>query len=257
MDSTSAHLSQFTLDAFALNALPPERHAAAVKHLETCATCRARADELASLRQHFTTHVVPHTAAALRRAPAWHTAWRWALPALAAVSATVLMLVRPVAPPVAPEEEPEYGVKGPPVLQVFAHRGERTWQVQEGEVLAAGDQVRFRVGSGGLPYVLLVSVDGTGQVSAYHPFGADQSASIPPQELVELPGSVVLDPAPGPERLFVLFSRKPLSFAAVKPALHELAAGGAQAIRARTRIPIAVAAQDSFLFEKAQEKPLP
>jgi hypothetical protein len=158
---------------------------------------------------------------------------------------------------VAPEEEPEYGVKGTPVLQVFAHRGERTWQVQEGEVLAAGDQVRFRVGSGGLPYVLLVSVDGTGQVNAYHPFGAAQSASIPRQELVELPGSVVLDPAPGPERLFVLFSRKPLSFAAVKPALHELAAGGAQAIRTRTRIPIAVAAQDSFLFEKAQEKTLP
>ena len=247
MTSSPSHLSSLQLDALALDALPADQHAAAQQHLGACATCRARAEELAMLRSHFTVNVLPRTAPALRRPPAWRSAWRWGVPLLA-VSAAVLLVLRPTV-----EDGPAYGVKGGTTLQLFAHRGERTWKVEQGEVLAPGDQVRFRVEGGGLPYVLVVSVDGAGQVNTYHPFGGARSAPLPEQGLAEIPGSVVLDTAPGPERLFALFSREPLDSEAIMPALRELAAGGANAIRRHTTLPVpAGALQATFLFEKPQ-----
>ncbi|NMO15435.1 hypothetical protein HPC49_33740 [Pyxidicoccus fallax] len=248
MTPSSLHLSSLQLDALALDALPADARSAARAHLDACATCRARAEELASLRSHFTVHVLPRTAPALRRPPAWHSAWRWLVP-LVAVTAGVLVMARPPKT----DTEPEYGVKGGATLQLFAHRGERTWKVQEGESLAPGDQVRFRLDGGGLPYVLLVSVDGAGQVNTYHPFGGARSAPLSEGAQAEVPGSVVLDTAPGPERLFALFSREPLTFDSVAPALRELAAGGANAIRHQTRLPVPDGAQQAtFLFEKPQ-----
>lgn len=240
----SAHLSSLTLDALAMDALPAGERATAQSHLDACATCRARAEELAALRSHFVTQVLPRTAPTLRRPPAWRSAWRWWVPALA-TAAAVLLVLRPAAP-----EEPAFSVKGGATLQLFAHRAERTWKVEEGEALAPGDQVRFRVDPGGLPYALVVSVDGAGQVSTYHPYGGAASAPLPASGVAEFPGSIVLDAARGPERLFALFSREPLSFDAVAPALRELAAGGADAIRSRTHLPVPAEAQATFLFEK-------
>jgi anti-sigma factor RsiW len=247
MTPAPTHLSSLQLDALALDALPADTRAAASEHLAACATCRAHAEELATLRSHFTVKVLPRTAPALRRPPAWRSAWRWVVPLLA-VSAAVLVVLHPPA-----EDGPAYGVKGGTTLQLFAHRGERTWKVEQGEELAPGDQVRFRVEGGGLPYVLLVSVDGAGQVNTYHPFGGARSALLPDGALVEIAGSVVLDTAPGPERLFALFSREPLAFDTVLPALRELAAGGATAIRHHTMLPVPAGAQQAtFLFEKPQ-----
>ncbi|MFP2928099.1 hypothetical protein ACLESO_23440 [Pyxidicoccus sp. 3LG] len=243
-----AHLSSLKLDALALDALPAEERTAARVHLDACATCRARSEELASLRSHFTVNVLPRTVPALRRPPAWHSAWRWWVPALAAATAAMLVvLVRPVT-----ADGPEFGVKGGATLQLYAHRSERTWKVEEGEALAPGDQVRFRVDGGGLPYALVVSVDGAGQVNTYYPFDGTQSVLLPVRGVAELPGSIVLDEAPGPERLFALFSREPLAFEAVAPALREIAAGGADTIRARTHLPVPASAQATFLFEKTR-----
>ncbi|MBZ4421329.1 DUF4384 domain-containing protein [Myxococcus sp. RHSTA-1-4] len=239
-----AHLSSLKLDALALDALPARERTDAQAHLDACATCRARAGELAALRSHFTVNVLPRTAPALRRPPAWASAWRWWVPALA-TAAVLLLMLRPVA-----GVEPEFGVKGGAALQLYAHRDARTWKVEEGEALSPGDQVRFRVDPGGLPYALVVSVDGAGQVNTYHPYGGARSALLPTRGVVEIPGSIVLDDARGPERLFALFSREPLAFDAVAPALKELAAGGADAIRDRTRLPVPAGAQATFLFEK-------
>ncbi|MCP3143518.1 zf-HC2 domain-containing protein [Pyxidicoccus xibeiensis] len=248
MNPAPVHLSSLKLDALALDALPAGERAAARAHLDTCATCRARADELAALRSHFTVNVLPRTVSALQRPPAWRSAWRWWVPALAAATAVLLVMVRPVTP----DDGPEFGVKGGAALQLYAHRGERTWKVEEGEALAPGDQVRFRMDGGGLPYALVVSVDGAGQVNTYYPFGGQASVLLPLSDMAELPGSIVLDEAPGPERLFALFSREPLTFDAVAPALRALAEGGAATIRERTHLPVPASAQATFLFEKTR-----
>ncbi|HET9451957.1 MAG TPA: hypothetical protein VFO83_13795, partial [Aggregicoccus sp.] len=70
--------------------------------------------------------------------------------------------------------------------------------------------------------------------------------------LAELPGSVVLDAAPGPERVFALFSDAPLAAGDVTRALEALGSGGRGAIRAQQRLPVAGTEQASFLFEKVQ-----
>lgn len=250
MNTAPSHVSSLKLDALAMDALSPQERSATQAHLDTCLTCRTRADELASLRRHFTAYVLPRADRLPTRVSPWGPRWRWWAPALA-LSSAVLLLLALVAIPSA--EEPELALKGGAVLQLFAHRGERTWKVEEGEALAAGDQVRFVVEGLGLPYVLVVSVDGAGQVSTYFPFGGTESGLLPSRGLpLEIPGSVVLDSAPGPERLFALFSRKPLSIESVAPALREISAGGADVIRDRTRLPVPAGAQASFLFEKTQ-----
>ncbi|WP_267145419.1 DUF4384 domain-containing protein [Myxococcus guangdongensis] len=243
------HVSSLKLEALAMGALPPPERATTQAHLDTCLACRARSEELASHRRHFTAHVLPRAQLPSPRVAPWGD-WRWWAPALALASAVVLLFALVAVPS---PQEPELAVKGGAMLQLFAHRGERTWKVEEGEALAPGDQVRFVVEGLGLPYVLVVSVDGAGQVNTYYPFGGHESVQVPSRGLpVEIPGSVVLDNAPGPERLFALFSRQPLSFESVAPALRELSTGGAEVIRDRRRLPVAAGAQATFLFEKTQ-----
>lgn len=245
------HVSNLTLEALSMDALSPQERDATQAHLDACLTCRARAEELASYRRHFTAQVLPRADRLPSRAAPWRFPWRPWVPALTACSA-VLLAVALIWVPM-PPDEPEFSPKGGTLFQLFAHRGERTWKVEEGEALSPGDQVRFVVEGQGLPYVLVVSVDGAGQVNTYFPFGGTQSGLLPSNGLpVEIPGSVVLDNAPGPERLFALFSRQPLTFESVAPALKELSAGGPDVIRDHTRLAVPAGTQVTFLFEKTE-----
>jgi hypothetical protein len=197
----------------------------------------------------FRRQVFPRTLPALeqRRRPRRLLGWLLA-PALAA-AALGLYVTHHLA-------EPEIALKGGPTLTVsltvFARRGNQVFQVAEGTPLHAGDQLRFRlIGSGDLPFVLVGSVDGAGKPSIYYPFGGDKSAHIQ-GPAADLPGSVVLDTAPGPERLFVFLSRSALHAADVLPALRNVGSAGPGAIRHTLRLPIrGVAAQLTLLFEKA------
>ena len=233
------HLSAFTLDALALNALDEAAAARARAHLASCAQCRADDESAAALREHFTVHVLPRTAPVRRR-----RSWRWiwlAAPMLAA--AAILLVLRREPPP------PELGIKGDATWQVFAHRAGKTFEVHDGAVLAAGDEIRFVVVPDRARFVLIVSVDGAGQASIYYPYNGAASAPIDGPR-VELAGSIVLDAAPGPERLFALFSDEPIAAPAARDALRAIAMGGADAIRRTRQLPIPVRAQTTLLFEK-------
>lgn len=258
MNTPAPHLSSLALDALALGALPPGERTHAEQHLAHCSACRARAQTQEEARAHFSARVLPATLPSLRaRALPWWRrprAWTPLLGLALATAAALLVVVRAPEQAAPADEEPLYGVKGGASLGVYAHRGERVWKVAQGEALAPGDQVRFRVQPGGLPYLLLVSVDGAGQVSVYHPFGGRRSARVaaPDSAPLELPGSVVLDAAPGPERIYALFSEAPLDVDAVSPVLESLARGGPRAIRGHTQLSVSAEAQASFLFEKSR-----
>jgi len=74
---------------------------------------------------------------------------------------------------------------------------------------------------------------------------------VAPQGMVEAPaGSVVLDTAPGPERIFALWSSEPLQAADVIARLNELGQRGPAAIRATTTLDVPGTIQISRLFEK-------
>jgi hypothetical protein len=60
----------------------------------------------------------------------------------------------------------------------------------------------------------------------------------------------VLDAAPGPERLFAVFTEQPIDAAELTSALEALGKRGAEAIRQARELPIRANVQASLVFEK-------
>ena len=104
----------------------------------------------------------------------------------------------------------DLGIKGDATWQVFANRDNKTFAVHDGAELAAGDRIRFIVTPNRARYIIVASVDGSGAATIYYPYNGIQSAPAEGPRS-ELPGSIVLDAAPGPERLYALFSDEPIA----------------------------------------------
>ncbi|HEY1812930.1 MAG TPA: DUF4384 domain-containing protein [Kofleriaceae bacterium] len=235
------HLSAFTLDALALGT----ETAGAREHLAACARCRGDLEAAQALREHFTAHVLSRTLPVRRRRPVWP--W-FALPALAAAIALVAIIVRPSHR----AAEPELAIKGDAAWQVFANRDGQTFAVHDGTELAPGDRIRFAVIPDGARYLLVASIDGAGVASIYYPYDGAESAAIPAGDRVELPGSIVLDAAPGPERVFAVFSDEPIGATAVADRLRAVGADGPDAIRRIHALVLpGVRGQTSVVFEKS------
>jgi hypothetical protein len=254
--SPSPHLSSLTLDALALGALSAAEEAAARAHLAACPTCAGQLEAARAAGEEFARSVLPRTLPRVRERlarPAWTRSWRafTLLPVSALAAAAVLLVVlRGGAPAVHPVEGGDLAVKGGATLRVFADHEGHVFQVRERDRLAPGDRIRFVVEPAGLPYLLVGSVDGTGAASIYYPYDAHASGRLAPAITIELPGSIVLDAAPGPERLFALFSREPLDAQVVRAALAELGQRGPDAVRAAHALSTPAAAQASLFFEK-------
>lgn len=232
----TGHLSALVFDELALGVLPELDAARARAHLDKCPSCRDDRDAAAARRAEF-------------RPRALHVPkrqWWWlAAPVLAAAAVMAFVATRH-----APAAEPDLMIKGDASWQVFARRGERTFQVHDGAALAAGDRVRFVVVPDRARYLLVASIDGSGHASIYFPFDGAHSGKLDGAR-VELPDSVVLDDSHGPERLFALFSDDPLDAAAVSELLHAIGEHGAAAIRATTHLDVKLRAQRTLLIEKA------
>src|SRR4029079_19456834 len=104
---------------------------------------------------------------------------------------------------------------------------------------------------GGRRYALVVSIDGASRLNVYHPYGGAASAPIDAAaRRVVLDGSIVLDDTPGPERIWVVISDRPVTVAELSARLAAVQAGGAAAIRRGADLAIPGAWQDSIWFEK-------
>lgn len=264
MSAGARHLAPYELDALALGGPEDARLERARSHLAGCLACQRAAAILRGHRERFDVELWPQAARRLEEAVAARPSrrWpRWSLAALipAAVAASFALYAglgarTPEIARIIGDESaagaPVLLAKGEASLLVVARRNGRVFPAPSGTALGAGDQIRFVVESRALPYLLVASVDGAGKASVYFPFRGTASGSIAPGRRVELPGSVVLDAAPGPERVFALFSRTPLAAAPVLSALRSLAGGGATAIRTETRLPVLAGEQRTLLLEK-------
>lgn len=246
---SAAHLSAITLDALELGELTGSAADNARAHLASCERCRADAAAATALHQQFRARVLPKTLPAIeargRRARRW--TWVLGLAAPIVVAAAVLIVLRART---AEPQRPELGIKGTAAMQVFARHGEDVIAVRDGTRLQPGDQMRFVVQPNGAEYLLVASVDGAGKASIYFPFDGSASAPLGPSARIELPGSIVLDATAGPERIFALFSREPLSAGAVKRELAAIGARGAEAIRSVRRLDAGTAEQATVVIEK-------
>jgi hypothetical protein len=154
----------------------------------------------------------------------------------------------------APDDlERELLTKGDVELLVYARRGQFVVLLDRfNRAVQPGEEIRFILT--GVPdehsHVLIASVDGAGAATIYFPFEGTSSAPVPGPGRWEVPGSIVLDESLGPERVFALFSSRPLAVADVKDALLALGRAGHNAIRDARTLALRDTTQRSFLMFK-------
>lgn len=257
-DSSRPHLSSFTLDTLVLGALPADESALARAHIAACRECGAEMEARTAAGEHFRQHLLSRRLLASRDL-ARRRFWPRFAPVIpaAAAAALVLLAILPRDQPapatgVTTAEPADLAVKGATItFRMYASRGGEVIAVRDGITLAASDRIRFAVSSATHRYVLIASVDGSGAATIYHPYGGARSESIQTGRSIELPGSIVLDHAPGPERVYALFSTQPIPAARVLASLREVGAGGAAAIRSTDSLDVGAGEQSSILIEKA------
>jgi hypothetical protein len=101
-------------------------------------------------------------------------------------------------------------------LSLFVNRPGGPVLAEPGTALRAGDQIQFRYAAAGHRYVYVVSVDGRHAITSLYPSSEGTSVAIEPGGERVLPGSIILDDALGPERVFAFFSATPLTYAEVQ-----------------------------------------
>ncbi len=232
--NTRGHLSSETIDLLMLAALDPLQSTAAKAHLEGCASCKTRWDELQEDSAKFQQYVYPRTVekvtsrvvkpSLLDRLKLWGPG-RVLVPAFGGVAAALALTFALTGGGTSSQSEDEIyvGLKGGGAaqasLEVIALRANGVQEpVKTGSVLAAGDKLRFMVNGGGAKYVLIGSKDGSGAFTVYYPFNKNESALLENGQR-ELPGAVQLDDVAGPERLVAVFSDEPVKAEDVEAAV--------------------------------------
>jgi len=237
------HPSSLVIDALAANKLDDAEVKTARAHIADCARCRGDLANAEAAIAHFERSVLPRTLPALQAAR--RRRW-WLLPSVLAPALAALALVWWIRKPV---DDDSVRIKGGLTFQVFANRHGEVIPVRDGTHLDAGDSIRFVVGTGSAPYVMVASIDGAGHPSIYYPYEGESSGTAT-SEPSELPGSIVLDAANGPERVFALASATPLDAAMVTRVLAAIGARGADAIRETHTLDVPAVHQASVVFEK-------
>ncbi|QRK06651.1 DUF4384 domain-containing protein [Archangium violaceum] len=210
------------LEAMSAGEAAPE---ATRTHVEGCADCRGQLEALTTAREAFVRARPPElflrqlerrAAARPRPGP------RWLLPVLGACVPLLALLV------LVPRLGGEDGVllKGGAFRVVVSRAGGTPELLGPDAQVRTGDALRFSYEAQEPGHLLVLELDGRGAASVFYPHGSATSAPQPAGQRDFLPGSVVLDDAPGPEWLLAVFSPRPLQAA---PLLETLRAQAGRA----------------------------
>jgi hypothetical protein len=261
MMNQTNHLSTSDYDLLLLHELSGEAQARVERHLMDCERCRTDHAGYAADARQFSQEIFPRTVERVDRATPGSWVGRLLRPRVVWLLAPVVtaVLVLSVARGRLADEgqrqartDEDIRIKGgEPTLRSFARRMQHVFPIRDGMELHPGDEMRFVVDSPRLQYLLVASVDGVGKVNIYFPYDGSQSGLITTGKPTELPGSIVLDNAPGPERVFAFYSQKPLLRAELEPVLKALGASGPAGIRRKELPPVPAEGLSTFLFEKA------
>lgn len=226
--NTRGHLSSETIDLLLLSALSANEANEAKSHLDGCASCKQRWVELNEDSQKFKQYVFARTLPQVeQRLQASQESiferfrLKFVLPALGLASAAAIALA--VGGPGTQTEDDLYiGLKGiESTFEVFAQRAQgNVFVVKQNAELKPKDRIRFVVNPGQAKYVMVVSVDGKGAFSVYHPIGGTESEKVDkPTKRLELGSTVELDDTVGTEKLLVVLSESPVKAEVVKQAV--------------------------------------
>jgi hypothetical protein len=180
-------------------------------HVDGCGRCTGQLEELQTGSAAF---LLQRPAAAFvaaleaRRPTRPLLRWSWAALAAPAMAAILLLAVRPEPEP------PAVRLKGSPfAVHYNCPHQERSGLAADGQLLHPGDSLRFSYSATTNGYLAILGRDGAGQAMTFHPYGQREPARVEAGEGGWLAGSVVLDEAPGPERLTALFATEPFDLA--------------------------------------------
>jgi hypothetical protein len=216
-------LSDLQLDALALGALEAAQVVRAEGHLASCERCARRRELLGAAARGsagvLAQKPIPRRSAPLAaaaRRPMWRAGLGAAGAGLAAAAALLLFIVRS-------EPAPNGDVlrsKGSSRMGFFVKHGGVVRRGNERERVSPGDALRFVVTSSEPRYVAVLSRDGAGQVSVYHPEGP-RAERVEPGVERGLDASVILDDVLGEERLYALSCSTPIEIAGLSVQLRD------------------------------------
>jgi hypothetical protein len=173
-------------------------------HLAGCTRCRQRIEELKRERRALYERVPRLDLKETRPRPRWR-------PALAATCACLLLAIGAWLFWGGEERPGGVAFKGEaPALSFRVEREDRVFEGRAHMQLRPGDRIRFAYSLGEDAYLLIINLDGEGKTTAYYPSGGGDSLAVEAGQKVFLPGSIRLDEYLGPERIFAVFTRKPL-----------------------------------------------
>ena len=196
------------LERYLAGALEPEARERTEAELAASETDRRRLEELRAASAAFLVSHPPGPLVARIQQAQGARRWRWVGAALATAAAALGALV--VRPP--PKPEPEFTAKGGVILRIYRNTLEGTRPLAEDDWVAPGDELGFEVRASAPGYIALLGRDGAGHVTRYYPPEGDEAAAYTPEH-PELPDGTVLDEAPGPETLYLLYSPEPFPLA--------------------------------------------
>lgn len=186
-------------------------------HVEGCTGCSGQLAALTSGREAFLRARPPELfLRQLERRAAAAPRRRWLRPLLAACVPVLLVLL------IVPRLGEENGVrmKGDAFRVVVSRGGGAPELLAPDAQVHPGDALRFAYEAPEAGHLLVLELDGRGAASVFHPYGSATSAPLAAGQREFLPGSVVLDDAPGPEWLLAVFSPRPLEAAPLLEALR-------------------------------------
>ncbi|HMI89980.1 MAG TPA: hypothetical protein VK509_01390 [Polyangiales bacterium] len=248
LSSSDPCLSDLSLDQLRTRELNDDARDHVNAHLERCATCRARRDHFAARHAAYLAAVPSFAALAERASGARATAaagrdQRGRVPAdrkmrsaarvraavlgFAAAAATALLVSRYALTGPVPGEPVASGTlergnvtreKGAPDVGYFVKRGERVVRGESGQLLRAGDRLRFTYTSARPQQFALFNRDGRG-ARVYYPPGP-RSAALAAGKGVALGFGIELDDYVGEEQVLALFCEEPFELEPVRAALE-------------------------------------
>jgi hypothetical protein len=215
-------LSNLAIDRLLVGEIEDGGRTSALEHMASCSRCGARYRQLEAERSEFSAASPPFSPPAAPPAPARRPRVRAvALGAAGALAtaAMVLVLCRPV-PPSSPVDHVR--AKGGIRLGFYLKRGERVIEGRSGDSTHPGDAVRFTYTAFTPGYLMVVSRDGSGHVSAYYP-DAGEAAPVGAAEGELLPGSIILDDVLGREVVYGILCAAPVPVARAVEAVERSA----------------------------------
>jgi hypothetical protein len=243
-------VSSLTLRRLAAGELSAEEERGVRRHLSACERCERALGEMEREAAAFRRELpFAHFERSVRARGRSRQRPTWARPIAAAAAAALALglLAGPLESALAPRGQGTRLKSGGAVDVYAGGIGAAPRTVQSGEALAPGERIRVGYHAADGRYLLVLSIDESGEVTPLYPEAGRSLKAEPGKQVRMLPDSVELT-GRGWERLIALVSEKPLEVEAVRAqACAEFQR--ARSLQAMTPLPVD-AEEFSYLLKK-------